>query len=89
MFDNEFLESSKQIKLCTRCYIFTIKQKDICDYNPLCFMSGVLMLDNIIMNLFTYSTEQTTDSYQMHLFSKIQDDKIHLYKGSLQDLNGK
>ena len=44
-----------------------------------------LMLDNIIMNLFTDSTEQTTDLLQKHLFSKIQDDTIHLYKGYLQD----
>ena len=29
MFDNYFLASSKQIKLCTRDYIFPIKQEDI------------------------------------------------------------
>ena len=53
MFYNEFLESPKQIKLCTSDYIFLIKQEDICYYNPLCFMSSGLMLDDIIMNLFT------------------------------------
>ena len=53
MFDNEFLGYSKQIKLCPRDYIFPIKQEDVCDYNPLCFMSSGLMLDDIIMNLFT------------------------------------
>ena len=89
MFDNEFLESSKQIKLCTRDYIFPIKQKDICNYNYLCLMSSGLMLDDIIMNLFTDSTEQTTESYQKQLFSKIQYDTIHLYKGSLQDFTRK
>ena len=57
MFDNYLLASSKQIKLCTRDYIFPIKQDDICDYNPLCFMSSGLMLDNIIMNLITNSTK--------------------------------
>ena len=52
-------------------------------------MSIGLMLDNIIMNLFTYSTEKTTDSVQKHLFSKIQDDTINLYKGYLQDFTRK
>ena len=63
MFVNDFLASSKQMKLCFRYYIFPIKQDDICDYNTLCFMSSGLMLDNIIMNLFTDRTEQTTESY--------------------------
>ena len=52
------------------------------------FMSSGLMLDKIFLFIVTDSTEQTTDSAQKHLFSKIQDDTIHLYKGSLQDLNG-
>ena len=29
---------------------------DICDYNPQCFRSGGLMLDDIIMNLFMDTT---------------------------------
>ena len=53
MFDNDFLASSNQMKLSTTDYIFPIKQDDICDYNPLCFMSSGLMLDDIIMNIFT------------------------------------
>ena len=62
MFDNEFLASSKQIKLCPKHIIFPIKQEDICDLNPRCFMSSGLMLDNIIMALFTDFTKQTTGS---------------------------
>ena len=89
MFDNYLLASPKQIKLCPRYYIFPIKQEDICDYNPLCFISGGLMLDNIIMNLFKGSTKQTTDSVKKGLFSNIQDDTIYLYKGSLQDYSWK
>ena len=85
MFDNDFLASSKQIKLCPRDYIFKMKQEDIRDYNPLCFMSSVLFLNDIIMHLFTDITEQTEDSVQKHVFSKIQDDTIHFYKGSLHD----
>ena len=89
MVDNNFLASSNQMKLCTRDYIFPIKQYDICDYNPLCFMSIGLMLDNIIMNLFTDITNQSTQPHQKHLFPKIQDDTIHLYKVSMQDFTWK
>ena len=85
MFDNELLASSKQLKLCPRDIIITIKQEDICDYNPRCFVSSGLMLDEIIMNLFSDIKKQTTDSVKKDLFSKIQDDTIYLYKGSLQD----
>ena len=76
MFDKKFLASSKQLKICPRDIIFPIKQEDICDYNPWCFMSSGLMLEYIIMNLFTDITKQRTDSVNKDLFSKIQDDKI-------------
>ena len=52
-------------------------------------MSSGLMFDDIIINLFTYCTEQTTHSAKKDLFSKIQDDTIHLYKVSLQDFPSK
>ena len=89
MFDSYFLSSSNQLKLFPRDYIFSYKQEDICDYNPRCFMYSGLMIDNIIMNLFTDITKQTTDSVKKDLFSKIQDDTNHLYKGSLQDYSRK
>ena len=85
MFYNKLLASSKQLKLCTRDIIFPIKQENICDYNPWCFMSSELMLDNIIMNLFTDITKQTTDLVKKDVFSKIQDDTIYLYKLYMQD----
>ena len=68
IFDNEFLEYSKQIKLCIRYYIFPIKLGDICNYNPLCFMSSGMMLDDIIMNIFTQSTKNTTKANQEQFF---------------------
>ena len=89
MFDKKFLASSKQLKLCPRDFIFTIKQGGIYDYNPRYFMSSGLMLDDIIMNLLSYITEQTTDSTKKDLFSKIQDDRIYLCKGYLQDYSRK
>ena len=65
--------------------IFSIKQEDICDYNPWCFMSSGLMLDKIIMNLFIDIKKKRTDSVKKDLFSKIQDITIYFYKGSLKD----
>ena len=76
MFDKEFLASLKQLKLCPRDNIFPIKQEDTCDYNTWCLMYSELMFDNIIMNLFSDITKQTTDSVKKYLFSKIQDDRI-------------
>ena len=58
MFENEFLASSKQFKPGPTYIIFPIKQEEICDYNPHCFISIGLMLDYIIMNLFSGTTEQ-------------------------------
>ena len=89
IFDNYFLASSNQIKLKSTDYIFSIKQDDICDYNPLCFMSSGMMLDDIIMDIFTQSTKETTEAHQEHLFSISKDDAIQLYKGSMQDFTWK
>ena len=68
MFDNEFLASSKQMKLCTRDYILLIKQDNICDYNTLCFMFSGLILDDSIINLFIESKNKSTQSHQKHFF---------------------
>ena len=89
IFDNDFLASSNQIKLKSTDYIFPIKQDDICDYNPLCFMSSGMMLDDIIMNIFTQSTKKSTAAHQEHFFSRFKDDAIQLYKGYMQDFTWK
>ena len=52
-------------------------------------MSSGFMLDDIMMNLFTDITKQTTDSVKKDLSSKIQYDTIYLYKGSMQDFTRK
>ena len=67
-FDNDFLASSKQMELCTTYYIFPIKQDNICDNNPVCFIYSRLMLDDIIMNLFKERTKNPTKAHQKHLF---------------------
>ena len=68
MFDNNLLVSSKQLKLCPREFIFPIKQEDIFNYNPQCFMSSVLMLDVIIMNLFSDITKKKRFSEDGFIF---------------------
>ena len=89
IFDNDFLASSNQIKLKSTDYILPIKHDDICDYNPLSFMSSGMMLDDIIMNIFTQSTKNTIKADQEHLFSRSKDDAIQLYKGYMQDFTRK
>ena len=49
-------------------------------------MSIGMMLDDIIMNIFTQSKRKSTAAHQEHLFSRFKDDAIQLCKGSIQDL---
>ena len=51
-------------------------------------MSGGLILDNIIMNLFSDTTKQKMKSVRNDS-SKIKDDKIYFYQGYLQDYSRK
>ena len=53
IFDNEFSSSPKKLKISPKECVFQIKHEDMCDYNPKFFMSDGLMLDDIIMNLFS------------------------------------
>ena len=86
IFDYDLLSSSNKIKTKTTDYILPIKQDDICDYNPLCFMSSGMMLAVIIMDIFTHSKKNTTEAHHEHLFYISKDDAIQLYKGSIQYL---
>ena len=76
IFVNDFLSSSNQMELKSSNYIFPIKQDDIC----VCFMSSGMMLDSIIINTFTQSTKKSTAAHQEHLFFRLKDDVIQLYK---------
>ena len=89
MFDNYFLESSNQMKLCTIDYIFPIKQDDTIYYNPLCFMSSGFMLDNIIMVIFTQSTKKSTKPHQEHFFPDSRMIQFTCKKNECRILHGK
>ena len=51
----------------------------------MCFVSGGLMLDSIIMNIISETVEREMNPVINEYFSKIKDDGIYLYQGSLQD----
>ena len=52
-------------------------------------MSSGMMLDDIIMNIFTKIPKITTKSNQENYFSRTKDGVIQLYKGSMQDFTWK
>ena len=52
-------------------------------------MSSGLMLDDIIMNIFTQSTKNTTKANREPFFSRSKDDTIQLYNGSIRDFTWK
>ena len=50
-FGNAFLSPSKDVILKSHPNIYQLEQKEICYYNPRCFMSIELMFDDITMNI--------------------------------------
>ena len=48
---NEFLPTSKNIKLTNYHIMYRMKHKDICDNDPRCIMSSGLMFHEIIMDI--------------------------------------
>ena len=50
-FGNELLPPSKTISLTGCPILYPLKQKDLCDYYPIYFMSIGLMFDEIIMDI--------------------------------------
>ena len=52
-------------------------------------MSSGIILDDIIMNIFTQIPKNTTKANQGNYFSRTKDGVIQLYKGSMQDFTWK
>ena len=63
-----------------------MKNKDICDYDPICIMSSGLMFDDIIMDHIKriQSSHNYTEEHDC-VFTQIDTDIIYIYRGSLQD----
>ena len=70
IFDDESLSSSKKIHIGVKDCIFTTKHNDICYYNPHCFMSGVLIIDDIIINFYIITTEKHDNKVNHCIISK-------------------
>ena len=82
---NDFLPPFKKITWKSNHFIFPMKNKDICDYDPRCIISIGLMFDDIKMvtikiNVLSHHTAET-DCVFTHIFSHI----IYIFRGSLQD----
>ena len=48
-------------------------------------MSGILILDDIIKNIFSETVERKMNSVINKYFAKIKNDGIYLWEGYLQD----
>ena len=62
-----------------------MKNKDICDYDPICIISSGLMFDDIIMDRIKIiqSSQNYTEEHDC-VFTQIDNDMIYIYRGSLQ-----
>ena len=64
-----------------------MKNKDICDYDPICIISSGLMFDEIIMyNIRRIKLSHNYTEEHDCVFTQIDTNMIYIYRGSLQDL---
>ena len=63
-----------------------MKQKYICDYDPIYIMSSGLMFDDIIMDITRNNKLAYLNEENDFLFTHIENKIIYMYRGSLQDL---
>ena len=52
----------------------------MCDYNLKCFMSLGCMIDDIIMELYLNQENKEGIKYKTIMFTKIEENDVHLYK---------
>ena len=82
---NEFLPPSKNITLTNYHIMYPMKQKDICDYDTRCIMSIGLIIDDITMDILSNNELPHPTKENDCIFTKIENNIIYIYKGSLQD----
>ena len=88
IFQNELLSSTNTIKSYDK-YPPPTKQDEICDYNPIWFLSICLMLDDIIMDTFRNKEDNAGKLEINYFFSKIKHDNIYLYKVHFKTIHTK
>ena len=82
---NEFLPPSKKITLKSNNFIFPMKNKDLCDYDPRCIMSSGFMFDDIIMGHIKRNVSSHHTAENDCVFTQIISHVVYIYRGSLQD----
>ena len=77
-----FLPPSKKITLKKNHFIFPMKNKDICDYDPGGIISSGLMVDDIIMDHIkrNRSSHKYNEEHDF-VFTQIDTDMIYIYTG--------
>ena len=64
-----------------------MKNKDLCDHDPICIMSCVFMVGDIIMDHIKRT--QSSQGYKQghdYVFTQMDTDMIYIYRGKLQGL---
>ena len=87
--ENEFLPPSKNITLKRNHFIYPMKNKDLCEYDPRFIMSSGLMFDDIIMGKINLNELPHHTAETDCVFTQIVSNIIYVYRGSLQDFSGK
>ena len=88
-FGNEFLSPSKIFILKLHSIIYPLKQKEMCDYNPRCFMSSGLVFDDIIMNMICNKELRYHQEGVDSLFTNIEHKSISMSGGYFKTFTGR
>ena len=64
--------------------IYTLEQKDICDYNHRCLVSSGLMFPDIIMNMIRNKVLEYYVVLVDRYFTNMENKIIYMYRGSFQ-----
>ena len=80
-----FLPSSTNIVFNGQQILYPLKQKNICDFNPICIISSGLMFNNKIMNIFSNKAVNQRVEVIDSFVTKIDNNNIYMYRDSLQD----
>ena len=81
MVEMSLLPLSKKISLTDCPIMYPLKQKDTCDYDPICNMSSGLMFYYIIMNIIRNKNLAHPIEENECLFTQIENHIIYMYRG--------
>ena len=64
--------------------IYPLKKKEICYYNPRCFISSGFMFDDIVINMVSNKALECHQEGVDSLFTNIDNKIMYTHRGSLQ-----